>query len=193
LKQALMYGDRFANLAFFPVEIAENHVHFERVGVEAGCAAQLFDGEIDLVRDEEAQPEDIVRRLARFAPVDPLAIAQLVALPRLADRQPGEERDERREHRRVPVHTVFAGSARYAAMTPSQRSCAFRMVSISSRAAPSPPRALVTKWTRERTSGDASAGVAASPTRLRTPRSSKSSPMYATCSSSRSSASTICS
>mgnify|MGYP003693768517 CR=1 FL=1 len=65
--------------------------------VEAGGAAQLFDRQIDLVGDEEVQAEDVVRRFARAPPVDPLAVAQLVALPRLADRQPDEQRDQRRE------------------------------------------------------------------------------------------------
>jgi hypothetical protein len=46
-------------------------VHFERVAVEAGRLAQFLDREIDLVGDQEIQPEDVVRRLARAAAVDP--------------------------------------------------------------------------------------------------------------------------
>ena len=61
--------------------------------------AQLLDREIDLVGDQEVEAEDVMRRLAGAAAVDPLAVAQLVALPRLADRQAGEQRDERREQR----------------------------------------------------------------------------------------------
>ena len=72
LQQGLMHGDRLADLALLAVQVAENHVHFERVGVEAGGAAQLFDREIDLIGDEEVQAEDVVRRFARPAPVDPL-------------------------------------------------------------------------------------------------------------------------
>ena len=37
-----------------------------------------------------------MRRLARAAPVEPLAVAQLVALPRLADGEPGQEGEQRR-------------------------------------------------------------------------------------------------
>ena len=46
---------------------------------------QLLDRQIDLVGDEEVQAEHVVRRLARAAPIDPAAVPQLVALPRLAD------------------------------------------------------------------------------------------------------------
>ena len=83
-------------------------MHFERVGVEARGAAQLLDREVDLVGDEEIQAEDVVRRLARAAPVDPLAVAQLVALPGLADGQAGEQRDERGEQRRVRAHACWS-------------------------------------------------------------------------------------
>ena len=87
LQQRLMDGDRLADLALFAVQIAENHVHFERVGVEARGPAQLLDREIDLVGDEKVEAEDVVRRLARAPAIDPRAAAQLVALPRLADRE----------------------------------------------------------------------------------------------------------
>ena len=102
-----MHGDRLADLSLLAVQVAENHVHFERVGVEAGGAAQLLDRQIDLVGDQEVQAEDVVRRLARAAAVDPLAVAQLVALPGLADRQAGQQRDERGEQRRVGVHALL--------------------------------------------------------------------------------------
>ena len=96
-----MHGDGLADLSLLAVQVAEDHVHLERVGVEARRPAQLLDREIDLVGDEEVQAEDVVRRLARAAAVDPLAVPQLVALPGLADRQAGEQRDERGQQRRV--------------------------------------------------------------------------------------------
>ena len=49
-----MDGDRLADLSLFAVQVAENHVNFERVGVEAGRAAQFLDGEVDLVRRPES-------------------------------------------------------------------------------------------------------------------------------------------
>ena len=42
-------------------------------------------GLVHLVVDEKVQAEHVVRRLAEAAPIDPAAVAQLVALPRLAD------------------------------------------------------------------------------------------------------------
>ena len=48
------------------------------------------DGQIELTRHEKVQADDVMRRLARLAPVDPPAVAQLVPLPRLADREAEE-------------------------------------------------------------------------------------------------------
>jgi hypothetical protein len=42
----------------------------------------------------KVQAEHVVRRLARAAPVDPHAVLQLVALPRLADGEPEEQRHD---------------------------------------------------------------------------------------------------
>ena len=69
---------------------------------------ELLDREVDLVRHEEVQTEDIVRRLARPSAIEPFAVAQLVALPGLADGQPGEQRQQRGEQRRVSVHARSA-------------------------------------------------------------------------------------
>src|SRR6185295_3398280 len=181
LQQVLVDRDRLADLSFFAVQVAEDHVHLERVGVEAGGAAQLLDRQVDLVRDQEVQPEDVVRRLARAAPVDPLAVAQLVAFPGLADGEPGEQREERGEQRRIRAHAggspASCGAARYDASSESQSPCARRISSTSSRAAPAPPLHRLTKWTRLRTASTASAGAAARPARSSTGRSRTSSPM----------------
>src|SRR6185369_15630890 len=137
MQQLLMDGDGFADLALLAVQVPENHVHFERVGVEAGGASQLFDGEIDLVGDEEVQPEDVMRRLPGAPAVDPFAVPELVALPCFADSQTGKERDERRDERGIRAHA--SPSFRYEATIESQRPCARRIISTSSRTAPSPP------------------------------------------------------
>src|SRR5439155_12008721 len=104
LEQALVHRDRLADLSLLAVQVAEDHVHFERVGVQAGRLRQLLDREIDLVGDEEVEPEQIMWRLARAATVEPLAVAQLLPLPRLAARQADEEREKPREEHGVLTH-----------------------------------------------------------------------------------------
>ena len=49
-----MDGDRFTDLPLFAIEIAENHVDFEGIGIQAGRSAQLFDGEVDLSSSEKS-------------------------------------------------------------------------------------------------------------------------------------------
>ena len=112
LQQALVNGDRLADLPLLAIQVAEDHVHFECVVLEARGAAQFFDRQIDLVGDEEVQPEDVVRRLARAAPVEPLAVAQLVALPRLADGEPGQQGEQAGEQRLEPVHARCASGTK---------------------------------------------------------------------------------
>ena len=113
LQQSLMNGDRLADLSLFPVQIAQDHMDLEGVGVHAGRAAQFFDGQIDLVRDQKVQTEDVVRRSTGAPAVDPLAAAQLVSLPRLADRQTGQQGDQGGKKGRVRAHglTMPAGAA----------------------------------------------------------------------------------
>src|SRR2546428_928974 len=107
LQQILVHGDRLADLTFLAIQVAEDHVHLERIGVEARGAAQFLDGEIDLVGDEEVEAEDIVRRLACATAIDPLAVAQLVALPRLADGETREQRDQGGEKGCVRAHFLL--------------------------------------------------------------------------------------
>ena len=95
LQQRLMHLDGARHLAALAVDVAENQVNLERVGVDARGLAQLLDGDVDLVGDEEVEPEHVVMRVARAAAIDPLAVAQLVALPRLADGQAGQQREQR--------------------------------------------------------------------------------------------------
>src|SRR5580698_5738979 len=80
LQQALVNRDRLADLSLLAVQVAENQVHFERVGVQAGGSGQFIDCEIDLVGDQEVQAEQVMGRLASAAPVEPLAVAQRVSL-----------------------------------------------------------------------------------------------------------------
>ena len=97
LQQRLVHLDGARHLAALAMHVAENQVDLERVAVDARRLAQLLDREIDLVRHQEVQAEHVVMRIARAAAIDPLAVAQLVALPRLADREAEQQRDERRE------------------------------------------------------------------------------------------------
>ena len=85
LQQRLMNLDGARDLAALAVDVAEDQVDLERIAIDARRLAQLLDRDVDLVGDEEVQPEDVVVRVARAAPIDPLAVAQLVALPGLAD------------------------------------------------------------------------------------------------------------
>ena len=87
LQQRLVHLDGARDLAALAMHVAEDQVDLERVAVDARRLAQLLDRQVDLVRDQEVQAEHVVMRIARAAPIDPLAVAQLVALPRLADGQ----------------------------------------------------------------------------------------------------------
>ena len=95
LQQRLVHLDGARHLAALAVDVAENQVDLERVGVDARRLAQLLDREVDLVGDQEVEAEHVVVRLARAAAVDPAAVAQLVALPGLADGEAGEQREQR--------------------------------------------------------------------------------------------------
>ena len=97
LQQRLVDRNRLADLAFLAIQVAEDHVYFERVGVERRGLRQLGNRKIDLVGDQKVEAEQVVGRLAGPSPVEPLSVAQLVAFPRLADGQPDEQGDERRE------------------------------------------------------------------------------------------------
>ena len=48
LQQRLVHVDGAAHLSLLAIEVAENHVDLERVGVESRGLGQLVDGEIDL-------------------------------------------------------------------------------------------------------------------------------------------------
>jgi hypothetical protein len=96
LQQALVNIDGAADLALLAVQVAEDQVDFERVLIELRRARQLVDRQIDLVRDDQVEPDDEVGRLAGLAPIDPLSVAQLVALPPLADGKTGQQRQQAR-------------------------------------------------------------------------------------------------
>src|SRR5262249_49831780 len=168
LQQVLVHRNGLADLALFPVQVAEDHVHLEPGRIQPRRAREFIDREIDLVGHEKVETEHVVRRFTALAAIDPASILELVPLPRFSDRQPHEQRDECRQERCVAAHTRWP---RYSSSTDSQAPCARRISSISSRAAPQPPGAWLTQCTRARTSGAASAGAAARPTRLSTGRS----------------------
>ncbi len=102
LQQALVDVDGARDLPFFAIEAAEQQVYFERVAEAFGGLAQLVDGEIDLIGDEEVQADDVVQRFrdARRRSIS-RPDAQLVALPGFPDREADEQRDERGEKRVV--------------------------------------------------------------------------------------------
>src|SRR5439155_18346371 len=97
LQQALMNVDGARHLPLFTIETAEQQVNFERVPEIVGRFVQLFDGQIELVGDEKIQPENIVERLGHAPAVDQPPGLQLVALPRLADREAEQQTDQRRD------------------------------------------------------------------------------------------------
>ena len=86
-----MNCDRLADLSFFTVQVAQNHVHFESVRIEACCARKLVDGQIDLVGNQEVEAQDVVRRFTESAPIDPAAAPELVSFPGLSGREPGND------------------------------------------------------------------------------------------------------
>ena len=96
LQQALVLLDRAADLPLLPVQVAEDQVDLERVAGRLRRLGQLVDRLVDLVGDQEVEAEHVVRRFARAAAVDPAAVLQLVALPRLADREAGQQGDAAR-------------------------------------------------------------------------------------------------
>ena len=85
----------------FSRQAAEKQVNFQRVAERFGGLAELFDGEVDLVRDEEIEAQDVVQRFGRAAPIDQPACAKLVAFPRFADRESQHQADERGDKREV--------------------------------------------------------------------------------------------
>ena len=94
LEQILMRLDRTADLSLLAIQVAEDQVDLQRIARRFRRLGQLFDRLVDLAGDEKVEAQHVVRRLAGAAPIDPDAVVQLVALPRLADGQPGEQGNE---------------------------------------------------------------------------------------------------
>jgi hypothetical protein len=61
LEQALMLLNRAANLSLFAVQIAQDQMDLERVACRFRGGAQLLDGLVDLIRDEEVEPQHVMR------------------------------------------------------------------------------------------------------------------------------------
>ena len=97
LEQGLVHLDGPRHLPALAVDIAQNQMDFEGVSVDPGGLAELFDGQVDLIGDQEVQTEHVVMRIAGLAAVDPASVAQLVALPGLADRHAGEHGQQDRD------------------------------------------------------------------------------------------------
>src|SRR5687768_1807528 len=104
LQQRLVHGDGAGDLPLLPVEVAEDHLNFEGVGVAARGGRQFLDGLIDLMLGEEVQAEHVVRCLAQAAAIDPPPVAQLVSLPRLARDEANEQGQQGGEKGKVLTH-----------------------------------------------------------------------------------------
>ena len=105
LQQRLVNRDRACDLSLLPVQVAENHLNLERIGVRARGSRQLLDRLIDLMLGQEVQAEHVVRRLAQAPTVDPAPVAQLVPLPRLAHDEAHQKGHEGGEEREVVLDT----------------------------------------------------------------------------------------
>ena len=75
LQQRLVHGDGPRHLSLLTVQVAKDHLNFERIGVRAGRGRELFDGLINLMLRQEVQAEHVVRRFAQPPAIDPPAIA----------------------------------------------------------------------------------------------------------------------
>ena len=90
LQQCLMDVDGAADLSLLPVQVAQDHLDFQCVGVEAGCLSQFVDRLVYLVVGQKIEAKHVMRRFAQTASVDPAAVAQLVPFPCLAHCEPQE-------------------------------------------------------------------------------------------------------
>jgi hypothetical protein len=60
LQQRLVNLDGAGDLAALAVDVAEDEMDLERVAVDARRLAQFLDRQVDLIRDQEIQPEHVV-------------------------------------------------------------------------------------------------------------------------------------
>jgi hypothetical protein len=67
LQERLMKRDRTTDLSLGAVQVAQNHLDFERVGARACRLRQLVDRLVHVVVDEEIQTQHVVRRFAQPA------------------------------------------------------------------------------------------------------------------------------
>ena len=86
---------RLADLALFPIEVTQNQVNLQGIGIESGRLGQLLDREIQLVGYQEVQAVDVVWGFPGFTSIDPSTVTQLVPLPRLPGREANQQSDER--------------------------------------------------------------------------------------------------
>src|SRR5262249_41771685 len=115
LQQGLVFLNCAADLTFLAVEVAENEPQLEGAGIDGRCLLELVNRQVYLAGDEIVQTEDEVRRLANPAAIDPVPLDELVALPRLAGRQAGQQCDENRDEGPIRLHDTQPESARTSA------------------------------------------------------------------------------
>ena len=91
LQQRLVDVHRAAHLPLLTVQVAQDHLYFERVGLGARGVREFLDRLVDLVADQKIETEHIVWGFAKPPAVDPAAIPQLVPFPPLPHHQPKEQ------------------------------------------------------------------------------------------------------
>ena len=79
-------------------------LNFERVGAHACRLRQLVNRLIDVVVDQEIEAEHVMGCLAQAASINPAAVPQFVTLPRLADDEAEQQREQSREQWQVLAH-----------------------------------------------------------------------------------------
>ena len=94
LQEGLVFLNRAADLALFAIQVAEDQPDLQRIAGELRRLGELVYRRVDLAGDEKIEAEDVMRRLAPAAAIDPAAVLELVALPCLADGEAREQRDQ---------------------------------------------------------------------------------------------------
>ena len=104
LQQRLVDVHRAAYLSLLAVQVAQDHLYFERLGFGASGVRQFLDRVVDLVVDQEIEAEHVVRGLAKSPAVDPAAVPQLVPFPRLAHHESQEQGKQHGEQVQLCCH-----------------------------------------------------------------------------------------
>ncbi len=94
LQQRLVDVHGATHLPLLTVQVPQDHLDFERLGVRARGVRQFVDRLVNLVVHQEIEAEHVMRSLAKPPAVDPAPIPQLVPFPGLAHHQPQQQGEE---------------------------------------------------------------------------------------------------